>query len=389
MKKITTQIDSKRFFDIFRSDYVSFKIATADLIDNSIEADTSYVHIKTNEQELFVLDDGKGFTEAELIKALNFAGENNHDKGSLGKFGIGMKVSVLSFFDELSIYSKKDNVWTGGRQNIETIKKEGFYAEVFSEEDIPQNIKDYMSGMTHGTLITGVKPISKDMYVRANQDNCLSKYLGHVYRKILAMGKLKIFINSKTVETIDPLYLKDKRTRILDNSGIYKIMDNDIKIVFSLIPYEYATSRSNGFYLVRNGREIATAEKLHPLLARGFSNLDNLRIELSFDGSLDPYINLNYKKNAVNLSPEFLFQFGSIVEPVFKSLHLEGQTPLEIKLPRKKKENGSFVDRLKSIHGKISIQRESFGQSGPLYSVYPGKSSTRVVVNTDHPLCLS
>ena len=77
----------------------SLETALADLIDNSISADADKIEVLTdfrNKESLkmFIVDNGNGMTEKELIQNLKFPSssvEEKRKKNDLGRFGLGLK----------------------------------------------------------------------------------------------------------------------------------------------------------------------------------------------------------------------------------------------------------------------------------------------------------
>lgn len=84
--------------------------ALADIIDNSIGAGADLVHVnfewKENASRIYVLDNGRGMSSAELDKAMRL-GERNplEERGSndLGRFGLGLKTASFSQCRRLTV----------------------------------------------------------------------------------------------------------------------------------------------------------------------------------------------------------------------------------------------------------------------------------------------
>ena len=76
-----------------------------DLVDNSIDAGAQNIEIIYNEEiynnkrsfYVIVLDDGKGIADDMISSVMNFGAPRDYDELELGKFGVGMKSSSLSF----------------------------------------------------------------------------------------------------------------------------------------------------------------------------------------------------------------------------------------------------------------------------------------------------
>lgn len=85
--------------------------AIADLVDNSIDAAATRVHVRflTSEgrvQGLRVIDDGRGMDATAIDAAMTFAGRRDYTAEDLGHFGLGLKAASLSQADILDVYSQ-------------------------------------------------------------------------------------------------------------------------------------------------------------------------------------------------------------------------------------------------------------------------------------------
>lgn len=93
----------------------SFESAVADIIDNSISAESRQVVLRfaIDPSNLFVAicDDGHGMTSNELFDAMKYGSEQKRDGRSdtdLGRFGLGLKAASLSQCRKLTVASKKN-----------------------------------------------------------------------------------------------------------------------------------------------------------------------------------------------------------------------------------------------------------------------------------------
>ena len=94
-----------------RSVGYSLETAVADIIDNSIAAGSSNIHIFfSNEQEakLVLIDDGKGMNATELKEAMRLGSKSpieQREQTDLGRFGLGMKTASFSICKRLTVVS--------------------------------------------------------------------------------------------------------------------------------------------------------------------------------------------------------------------------------------------------------------------------------------------
>lgn len=94
--------------------------ALADLVDNSVDADASFVRIRILLRGdlpvgLQVIDDGCGMDATALDDAMTYAGGRDHLEEDLGHFGVGMKAASLSQADVVLVLSQTYGATPVGR----------------------------------------------------------------------------------------------------------------------------------------------------------------------------------------------------------------------------------------------------------------------------------
>ena len=93
----------------------TLETALADVIDNSITAGASVIHLKAEGSaegfRIAVLDDGCGMSEVELEHAMRMGSKNPLEirpASDLGRFGLGMKTASFSQCRRLTVVTRKD-----------------------------------------------------------------------------------------------------------------------------------------------------------------------------------------------------------------------------------------------------------------------------------------
>lgn len=88
--------------------------ALADVIDNSVSAGASVVHVKFDwdgeKSRISILDDGRGMDDAELEAAMTLGAKSPLDErqpGDLGRFGMGLKTASFSQCRCLTVASRR------------------------------------------------------------------------------------------------------------------------------------------------------------------------------------------------------------------------------------------------------------------------------------------
>ena len=145
-------------------------------------------------------------------------------------------------------------------------------------------------------------------------------------------------VNGKEVEKIDPLMLGDSKTELFSDEK-YKILIKErgvkdfIKAKVAILP-DFPPkmakmlgigTRQQGFYVVRNNREIASGKTLDLFVRH--NDLNRVRIELLFSGALDEEMGVNFIKQ--NITPnqqiidkireEIMGQINTIRKRIIKS----------------------------------------------------------------------
>jgi hypothetical protein len=114
-KPIVNNPNAGVLINSMRSIGYEFEHAVADIIDNSITAQSSKIDLiypvnDNREPFLIFFDNGKGMNRTELQEAMRFGSvkDTQRDANDLGRFGLGLKTASLSQCRKFSCISKKD-----------------------------------------------------------------------------------------------------------------------------------------------------------------------------------------------------------------------------------------------------------------------------------------
>lgn len=293
--------------------------AIADIVDNSFDANADFVLITLNKKDcISIFDNGRGMSLDKMYEALTLGSNTGHDSGDLGKFGMGLKVSGTSMGRRLELLSKEI-----GEEphkviyDLDHMQESGKW-EAWDEPLNDEEKKDF-ANVTCGTYVN----ISKLDNVKKQVEGCTINYLRRAFRNFLNGGKI-IYVNSKELKPIDPLERDEKDTKVfLDKT--FKIRNKDVH--FTVVEVcssksDISASKDNenrlkvslqnqGFFVVRNGREIKGPDGLdifdrHPTANR-------FRCEISFDEDADKEFGVPPTKDNVVLSDAMRAYIKSIV----------------------------------------------------------------------------
>lgn len=257
----------------------SLETALADIIDNSITAQASEVHIyilfQMQDSYIAIVDNGIGMNTEELRNAMNLGSfdpllERGHK--DLGRFGLGLKTASFSQSSKLTVVSKQDNAINARCWDLEHVSNtKKWEVAVYNVDQIRQISKLEALGKS-GTLVlwekldrlidTGSKRNPEDIFWE--KIDVAREHLGLVFHRYLSgeagLKKLSIFINGDSVAPFDPFEGAGKH---FPEEAIGKI-----KIQAYLLPHQSKTTaeqykklegrngymKSQGFYVYRNSR---------------------------------------------------------------------------------------------------------------------------------------
>lgn len=109
--------------------------ALADVVDNSIAAGSTAILIrfvvrKHRVSSLYVVDDGRGISEAQIDRAMRFGGARKYAKFDLGYFGLGLKAASFSQAESLTVISHAKGSQPVGRRWLQTKASKSFTIDV-------------------------------------------------------------------------------------------------------------------------------------------------------------------------------------------------------------------------------------------------------------------
>jgi Histidine kinase-, DNA gyrase B-, and HSP90-like ATPase len=188
----------------------SLEAALAELVDNSIDAGAKhvlirFVEVKGSLQQLVVVDDGRGMSDAEVDVAMTVGGEREYDEHQIGRFGFGMKAASFSQANVMTVLSRSgSDAPVGRRWRLEHAKRD-FECEIIAREYAAQALNadwDLPSGSS-GTIITwdDVKGfpahVSEGETQRFLQDAFarIRTHLGIIYHRLLARQAVRIYVD--------------------------------------------------------------------------------------------------------------------------------------------------------------------------------------------------
>jgi hypothetical protein len=318
-----------------------FQSAIADLIDNSIAAEASVVDVKIEQRiggkiYVHVLDNGIGIKEEALPSAIQYGANDRNDDHSLGVYGFGLKTACQSFTNKFFVVSK-----TKSEDQINMIAFDESVIDDFNDflyliDEAPRKFKSTLEEIMEdgsGTLIVVEDAdrffTSEDW--KANEQKAqralakkveLTKdHLRKVFQRFVDFedsraSNVRILVNGDAITPWDPFCLKEEgmapESEIFFKSLRTKSgKEGDVILRGYILPAKddfknreiwqdaQIGPNTHGIYVYRENRCIVLAEYF--TLAKRETHLSNLRIEFSYDGTLDELFHTGLQKGAMTL----------------------------------------------------------------------------------------
>lgn len=314
--------DAKGLFYALRNSGYSNEAAIADLIDNSLDANAQNVKVDFDDlKTIYIVDDGVGMSFDTLKQAIRLGGKKVHDSaGDLGKYGLGLITASLSMGRKIRIITKNGGEYHTAVFDYDSIVETNTFSADFREStEVEISSFDYRTDNTDSGTVLIIDNCDKIQYKTANDlSKALEESIKHTFRAFIRDGR-KIFINSdRPVSGTDPLFLDDAKTRKLVNKDV-DVRSADGSVIGKLSILAVAlpefdkglTSKlginikNQGFYILRNKREIAEAMEF-PEVFRKHNDYNYLRVEIDFDSALDDLMGINYTKHNATPSKEII-----------------------------------------------------------------------------------
>lgn len=112
MKTVKAPPGAKRLIESLRNMGYECSTAIADLVDNSLAAGASEVHVElfapsgSQPAGVVIADNGRGMDREQLYEAMRFGAFQEYSAEDLGKYGLGLKTASLSQCRNLTVSSK-------------------------------------------------------------------------------------------------------------------------------------------------------------------------------------------------------------------------------------------------------------------------------------------
>lgn len=311
----------------------SLETAVADIIDNSITANSTQININffpVGTPYISLLDNGRGMSKDELINAMRYGSKSpldNRASADLGRFGLGLKTASMSQCRKLSVISVKNGTFVGAQWDLDFVSKEGDWSLKLLNEDeisILPHIDELFS-YTTGTMVLWQELDKLKLGDNNFVDNMgkhvdrVREHLSLVFHRYISgepgLKKVQIFINKVSVDFIDP-FISGKSTQAMDEESI-NIDGHKVYIRPFILPHlsllseeeismlggDEGLRKQQGFYVYRNKRLLIWGTWFKLMRQSELSKLARVRVDIP--NSLDHLWTLDIKKS-VAVPPEIV-----------------------------------------------------------------------------------
>jgi len=280
--------------------------AIADIVDNSLDAQASTVHISlgnTNGKidRIMIIDDGGGMERFTLVESYTFCTNAQHSERDLGKFGVGGTTACFTIARcKTTLTKRKDGTILHARQTV----KDGMVT-VSTADQAGIDFFNQVLGDGTGTIIILDDLKELDYKTAGALKNKIIKEFKHVYYHLLDDDK-KIFISvgdQKPTQIMpeDPLYTDRPEYVEWSKEKDLTFRNHQISMRFVILKTELMddsekTYDDQGIYLSRNNRLIVRGGTLQPLWTKN-PRRNRGRVEIGFSEELDLEFGISVTKN--------------------------------------------------------------------------------------------
>ena len=337
MKTESVNPNISNFIKSLRDIGYSFEVAVADVLDNSITANSKSVKIYTVDKPEMIfcmLDDGDGMSEAELKEAMRLANkdpEESRAKNDLGRFGLGLKTASFSQCRNLTVISKKQGRISAKQWDLDYLSKKNQWLLITPDDINKYPFIDDLKSQKHGTLVIWkqIDRVDKNGFV--DTIDTLKKHLAMVFHRFMdgsiLSQRLKIKLNNARIKPFNPFNPKHPATQQIPTEKII-INNSTIEVQPFILPHhskvsqqeyeQYATEdgyiKSQGFYLYRENRLLiyGTWWRIHK--PSGAHQLIRVKIDISNDQ--DAMWGIDVKKSTASPIPELRIELKRIISKI-------------------------------------------------------------------------
>jgi hypothetical protein len=336
--------DAKRTANAMSKLSYNFEKAIADLVDNSIAAGATKIEIEieqkpaTGKVYVHVMDNGEGMSKEQLPNAIRYGADDHGDPSRLNVFGYGLKTACQSFTTKFSVISRTQsdptvNVIDFDLKIIEKYNQFLYKMDVASKKysDLLNDFSSHSSGTIiliedANAFFTSDKGHEDERKARKfveSRVEATKDHLRKVFQRFLdeddpRVAHSAITVNGDSLLPWDPFCLAEPKVDLVVEKKFEGLRTKSGKVgnvIFRgyILPDRVEFSDSNlasdaqigpqthGVYVYRQNRLIEMATYFDPPLFKRETHMKSLRMEFSYDGTLDDLFDTGLQKASMRL----------------------------------------------------------------------------------------
>jgi hypothetical protein len=358
----------------------SLETALADVIDNSITAGATNIHIHVDVHgasvKIGIVDDGKGLNERELRDAMRLGSRHPHETREardLGRFGLGLKTASFSQCRRLTVVGRQAGITSAAIWDLDHVARTDTWSLQIPDDIEQVPLLEHLGAQ--GALV-----VWENMDREVEQDGSESgrkhfirrvdeagRHLELVFHRYLAgetgLRRVRILINNVPLQPFDPFHSAHPAT-IRGQIERVQVGGHEVTIAAFTLPHHRNVSaaeweqyagragylKNQGFYLYREKRLIIHGTWFG--LARQMELTKLTRVRIDMPNGLDAEWQVDVKKASarppLQVRERLQRLLATIGAPSRTIYTRRGRRLHDVQLPlwQRVQENNSIVYRL-------------------------------------------
>lgn len=314
--------EAASMIETFRAIGYNLETAIADIIDNSISAQSKNIYINRiwhgGNSIITIKDDGIGMNSNEIIQAMRPGAQNplsDRSETDLGRFGLGLKTASFSQCRKLSVLSRRKDYapsyWSWDLDYVAQSKKwellrwipDDFFNELDSQESgtlvIWTELDRVLPAKTEETDENAKQKFSASL-------DRVKNHIAMIFHRFIEDKSVKIFWCGHEIEAWNPFCSSESKTQEQPTEYI----NGDVKMKGYVLPHKnnFSTEKAyknaegmngwaaqQGFYVYRGNRLLLAGDWLG--LFRKEEHYKLVRIQIDLPNKLDTEWQIDIKKS--------------------------------------------------------------------------------------------
>lgn len=299
--------------------------AIADIIDNSISADATAIHINFywDKQKIIISDNGKGMAKESLIRNMRIGSADPAEirkVKDLGRFGMGMKTAAFSLGKRLTVVTKSDGNYSNAAWDLDAVTEIGWKLLIQEDNELAEYyplIKD------EGTVVIIEKldrlidstNLSKSKNRFYRMIDRTEKHISLTFHRFIEEEGISLYLQGKPIVAWNPFILENRATEEKPEEYCYSEDGNHLVVIQPyILPHKtkFALKEDydkaggfkgwnfhQGFYVYRNKRLIVYGTWFDYVKKEPAYNLARIKLDITSDS--DELWNIDIKKSTASL----------------------------------------------------------------------------------------